>query len=112
MPVTKSSPQSIVARAAIESAPEIYGHEPIVYPLDPASGPVGAICGVSNPPTPVVSFGTSYSGSNPHGPDENIRIDDYLQAIKFFGRVIHHLGQHGHKHKTNRALQMVTLGRN
>ncbi|MDX6694914.1 MAG: hypothetical protein QOF02_2517 [Blastocatellia bacterium] len=112
MPVTKSSAQSIVARAAIESAPEVYGHEPIVYPLDPASGPVGAICGVQEPPTPVVSFGTSYSGSNPHGPDENIRIDDYLQAIKFFGRVIHHLGQQGSKPKTNnRSTQLVALSR-
>jgi acetylornithine deacetylase/succinyl-diaminopimelate desuccinylase-like protein len=110
-PVIKSSAQSIVARAAIESAPEVYGHEPIVYPLDPASGPVGVICGVNDPPTPVVSFGTSYSGSNPHGPDENIRIEDYLQAIKYFGRVIHHLGQPD-KHKTNnRAAQMVTLSR-
>lgn len=110
-PVTKSSTQSIVARAAIESAPEVYGHDPIVYPLDPASGPVGAISSVLEPPTPVVSFGTSYSGSNPHGPDENIRIEDYLQAIKFFGRVIHHLGQQS-KHKNgSRTAEMVTLSR-
>lgn len=111
-PVTKSSSQSIVARAAIESAPEVYGHDPIVYPLDPASGPVGAICGVAEPPTPVVSFGTSYSGSNPHGPDENIRLDDYLQAIKFFGRVIHHLGQQSTKYKSvSRTAPVITLSR-
>ena len=110
-PVTKSSAQSIVARAAIESAPEVYGHEPIVYPLDPASGPVGAICGVNDPPTPVVSFGTSYSGSNPHGPDENIRIEDYLQAIKFFGRVIYQLGQQGKQKSNSRALQLMSLSR-
>ena len=93
-PVTKSSRDSAVAKAAIESALEIYGHAPVVYPLDPASGPVAAICGATDPPMPVASFGTSYSGSNPHGPDENIRIDDFVQSIKFFGRVIHHLGQH------------------
>ncbi|HEY0384561.1 MAG TPA: M20/M25/M40 family metallo-hydrolase, partial [Pyrinomonadaceae bacterium] len=112
-PVTKSPAQSIVARAAIESAPEVYGHDPIVYPLDPASGPVGALCGVNDPPTPVVSFGTSYSGSNPHGPDENIRIEDYLQAIKYFGRVIHHLGQ-ANKHRNTGRLaqqQVTTLSR-
>jgi acetylornithine deacetylase/succinyl-diaminopimelate desuccinylase-like protein len=91
-PLAKSSPQSSVARAAIESAAEIYGVSPIVYPMDPASGPVGAVCGASDPPTPVVSFGTSYAASNPHGPDENIRLDDFLQSIKYFGRVIHHLG--------------------
>src|SRR2546421_4464701 len=92
-PVTKSSRDSAVARAAIESAPEIYGAPPVVFPLDPASGPVGTICGVSDPHMPVVSFGTSYAGSNPHGPDENIRIEDFLQSIKYFGRVIHHLGE-------------------
>jgi hypothetical protein len=47
---------------------------------------------VSQPPTPVASFGPSYAGSNPHGPDENIRIDDFLESIKLIGRVIHRLG--------------------
>jgi acetylornithine deacetylase/succinyl-diaminopimelate desuccinylase-like protein len=83
--------RSLVARAAIESAPEIYGAEATVYPIDPASGPVGSVCGANSPPTPVVSFGVGYPGSNPHGPDENIRLDDFLHAIKYFGRVIHRL---------------------
>jgi hypothetical protein len=61
--------------------------------MDPSSGPVGAVCGVTKPPTPVASFGTSYAGSNPHGPDENIRVEDFLQSIKFIGRVIHKLGE-------------------
>jgi acetylornithine deacetylase/succinyl-diaminopimelate desuccinylase-like protein len=110
-PVIKSSPQSAVARAAIEAAPEVYGALPIVYPLNPASGPVGVICGATTPPLPVVSFGTGYAGSNPHGPDENIRLDDFLQSVMFFGRVIHRLGQHvrhsksgGHKTSTALAL--------
>jgi acetylornithine deacetylase/succinyl-diaminopimelate desuccinylase-like protein len=92
-PLAKSPATSTVARAAIESAAEIYGVPPIVYPMDPSSGPVGAVCGVSNPPAPVASFGTSYAGSNPHGPDEHIRLDDFLQCIKFIGRVIHRLGE-------------------
>ncbi|HEV2913432.1 MAG TPA: M20/M25/M40 family metallo-hydrolase [Pyrinomonadaceae bacterium] len=99
-PLAKSSAQSSVASAAIESALEVYGVPPVVYPLDPSSGPVGAICGANDPPTPVVSFGTSYEGSNPHGQDENLRIEDFLQNIKFFGRVIHHLGQQSKLHKT------------
>ncbi len=90
-PCAKSSPKSSVARAAIESAAEIYVQPPVVYPLDPASGPVGVVCGIQSPPTPVVSFGISHSGSNPHGPDENIRLDDFIQGIKYFGRVIHRL---------------------
>src|SRR5207253_1728029 len=92
-PLAKSQANSIVARAAIESASEIYGMPPVVYPMDPSSGPVGAVCGVSQPPAPVASFGTSYAASNPHGPDEHIRLDDFLQSIKFIGRVIHRLGE-------------------
>lgn len=92
-PLAKSSAQSTVARAAISSVVEIYGTPPLVYPMDPSSGPVGAVCGISNPPTPVASFGISYAGSNPHGPDENIRVDDFLQSIKFIGRIIHQLGE-------------------
>src|SRR4029450_13295963 len=68
-----------------------YEKPPLIYPMDPSSGPVGAVCGVSDPPTPVASFGTGYAGSNPHGPNENIRIDDFLRSIKLIGRVIHKL---------------------
>ncbi|HEV3468191.1 MAG TPA: M20/M25/M40 family metallo-hydrolase [Pyrinomonadaceae bacterium] len=90
-PYAKSSPKSTVARAAVESAAEVYGAPAVVYPLDPASGPVGAVCGVTHPPTPVVSFGVSYYGSNPHGPDEHIRLEDFLRGVKYFGRIIHRL---------------------
>lgn len=92
-PLAKSSSSSTVARAVISSAAEVYGSQPLVYPMDPSSGPVGAVCGVSAPPAPIASFGISYAGSNPHGPDENIRVDDFLQSIKFIGRVIHGLAE-------------------
>jgi acetylornithine deacetylase/succinyl-diaminopimelate desuccinylase-like protein len=92
-PLAKAPATSLVARAVIEPAMEVYGMAPLVYPMDPSSGPVGAVCGVSSPATPVASFGISYAGSNPHGPDENIRVDDFLQSIKFIGRVINSLGQ-------------------
>jgi acetylornithine deacetylase/succinyl-diaminopimelate desuccinylase-like protein len=90
-PLAKSSAKSRVARAVIESTAEVYGKPPLIYPMDPSSGPVGAVCGVSDPPTPVASFGTSYAGSNPHGPNENIRVDDFLKSIKLIGRVIYKL---------------------
>jgi len=92
-PLAKSSATSLVARAVIEPAAEVYGVAPLVYPMDPSSGPVGAVSGVSSPPTPVASFGISYAGSNPHGPDENIRLDDFLLSIKFIGRVLKALGE-------------------
>jgi len=90
-PLAKSSPQTAVARAVIGAAHDVYGAAPLVYPMDPASGPVGAVCSASSPSTPVASFGLSHAGSNPHGPDENIRVDDFLQGIRMIGRVIHSL---------------------
>ena len=101
-PLAKSSAASRVALAATESAFEIYGVPPIVYPMDPSSGPVGAVCGASDPSAPVASFGISYAGSNPHGPDEHIRVDDFLQSIKYIGRVIHRLGEGKTKGRTSR----------
>jgi hypothetical protein len=71
--------------------------------MDPSSGPVGAVCGASQPPTPVASFGTGYAGSNPHGPDENIRIDDFIQSIKLVGRVLHKLAETKHKPSSDPA---------
>ena len=96
-PLAKSSSSSSVAQATMSASQEIYNIPPVIYPLDPSSGPVGAVCGAHTPSTPVVSFGTSYTGSNPHGPDENIRLDDFLESIKFFGRVIFHLGKQGRR---------------
>src|SRR4026207_1585231 len=97
-PLAKSSAQSRVARAVIESTTEVHGKPPVIYPMDPSSGPVGAVCGVSEPPTPVASFGTGYAGSNPHGPNENIRIDDFLQSIKLVGRGLYKLAEAKKKH--------------
>jgi len=107
-PLAKSSAESRVARATTESAVEIYGVPPIVYPMDPSSGPVGAVCGTTSPPVPVASFGTSYSGSNPHGPDEHIRLDDFMQSIKFIGRVIHRLGEVKTKARTSGIHEKVS----
>ena len=92
-PLAKSSARSRIARAVVESMAEVYGRPAIVYPMDPSSGPVGAVCGASQPPTPVASFGTGYAGSNPHGPDENIRVDDFFQSIKLVGRVLYKLAE-------------------
>ncbi|HEX8459012.1 MAG TPA: M20/M25/M40 family metallo-hydrolase [Pyrinomonadaceae bacterium] len=110
-PFVKSSIRSPVARAAIDCATEVYDGRTLVYPLDPASGPIGAICGARVPPTPLVSFGVSHAGSNQHAPDENIRVEDFIQGIKYFGRLIHRLAQvekedHGEGSATEAFVQL------
>ena len=103
-PLAKSSAKSRIARALVQSMAEVYGRPAVVYPMDPSSGPVGAVCGVSQPATPMASFGTGYAGSNPHGPDENIRIDDFLQSIKLVGRVLYKLAETRHKSSANTSV--------
>jgi acetylornithine deacetylase/succinyl-diaminopimelate desuccinylase-like protein len=109
-PYAKSPMTSTVARAAIDAAEDAYQTAPVVYPMDPSSGPVGAVCGTGSPPTPVVSFGTSYAASNPHGPDENIRLDDFVQTIKYFGRIIYNLG-HPAKQKLARETYSLAVSK-
>ena len=94
IPTSKSSSDSLVARSAIAAAEDVFEKRPVLYPMHPSSGPAGIVCSVNDPATPVVSFGTGYAGSNPHGPDENIRIDDFLEHIRFFGRMIYNLANH------------------
>jgi hypothetical protein len=72
--------------------------------MDPSSGPVGAVCGVTQPSSTVASFGIGYAGSNPHGPDENIRIEDFLQSIRLIGRVIHKLADNKTRTVTHSSL--------
>ena len=51
-PLAKASSTSRVARSVIEPAIEVYGTKALVYPMDPSSGPVGAVCGSPSPATP------------------------------------------------------------
>ena len=80
---------------------EVYGATPSSTRSTRRAAPSARSAARHKPPTPVVSFGVSYAGSNPHGPDENMRLDDFIQGIKYFGRVIHRLATS--KRATRRA---------
>ena len=64
--------------------PTIAAH--VVWPTAAGSGPMYPLCeGLG---IPAVSFGVGYSGSNEHSPNENIRIQDYVEGIKCMGEFI------------------------
>jgi len=66
--------------AAMRAARRVYGIEPAVHPTSAGSGPMYVLCqGLG---IPSVSFGIAHAGSNFHGPDENIRLDDFILGIK------------------------------
>lgn len=84
---SQTDPEAPVVNAAIVAARQTYEQEPVVWPTSAGSGPMYPLCeGLG---IPAVSFGVGYFGSNVHAPNENIRIDDYVQGIKCMGAFIH-----------------------
>ena len=75
-----------IVRAAQSAAREVYGLDPVMIPLSPGSGPMYPLTTALNIPT--VMAGVSYSDARAHAPDENIRLSDYFDGIKFIGQLI------------------------
>jgi acetylornithine deacetylase/succinyl-diaminopimelate desuccinylase-like protein len=75
-----------IVRDAQAAAREVYQHEPVMIPLSAGSGPLYPLATALNIPT--VMAGITYPDSRAHAPDENIRLDDYVEGIQFVGRLI------------------------
>ncbi len=73
--------------AAVREAADM---DPVVWPSSPASGPMYSFThGLG---VPVVSIGCGNPASAQHGPDENIRLADFLAGIKQIAAVITRMG--------------------
>jgi acetylornithine deacetylase/succinyl-diaminopimelate desuccinylase-like protein len=81
-----------VAKAAIAANRAAYGVEPVVYPLMAGSGPMAQVCDQLG--IPAVGFGSGHAASANHAPNENIRIGDYIDHIRAFGRFLHAFAGH------------------
>jgi acetylornithine deacetylase/succinyl-diaminopimelate desuccinylase-like protein len=84
--VAKSDPDAEIVKTVIKSARKVYGMEPSVWPTSPASGPMHLF--VRTLGIPVAGSGVSHAGSGMHGPNENIKIEDYILAIKHIANII------------------------
>src|SRR5919204_6422990 len=86
-PPSRWPTDSVPARAAVEACRATYGVDPVVYPLMAGSGPMAQVCDALG--IPVVGFGSGNAASANHAPNENIRIADYIDHIRAFGRFLH-----------------------
>jgi acetylornithine deacetylase/succinyl-diaminopimelate desuccinylase-like protein len=74
------------------TAAETYGVEPRpIVPLSGGSSPAYAFSGPLGG-IPVVHAGVGYPGANAHAPDENIRIQDFLNGARHIARMIDGFG--------------------
>jgi len=84
---------SVLARVVQQTVREIYGRDPIVSPLMAATGPMHELTAQFGVPT--VGTGAGYAHSNAHAPNENIRLDDFVQHIKHIALIFERFAQAG-----------------
>ncbi len=91
MHAARTAPDAAIVRAAQKAVQEVYGQEPIIYPLMPASGPMYDLCQAQG--TPAVCLGATHPGSSAHGIDENIAIEDYFAMMHTFCHLLREFAQ-------------------
>jgi len=87
MDCARSSIESEIVKTVMKSAREVYEKDPIIYPIANGSSPMSTIINLLGIPSAGVS-GTSRNDSNVHGPNENIRREDFIDGIKLMTRII------------------------
>lgn len=84
---SKTSPNDPFAVRVIETAEQVYGSKPVVWPTTAGTSPIYTVRNWMG--IPVASGGgVGYPGSNVHAPNENIRIKDYVNSIKYIATLI------------------------
>jgi acetylornithine deacetylase/succinyl-diaminopimelate desuccinylase-like protein len=86
----RSDPQSKVGQITSDCVRDMYG-EPVVWPFMQATGPMHPVVADLGIPT-VMPVGVGRPDNRVHAPNENIRIDDYLNTIRLMCRVWERFG--------------------
>ena len=86
----RSDPGSTIARTMIECVREMHG-EPVLWPFMPATGPMHPVVADLGVPT-VLPVGVGRPDNRIHAPNENIRVEDYINTIRLMCRVWERFG--------------------
>lgn len=79
---------SPIVNTLIDTAKEFFGGDDKVeaLPSSPGTGPMQLVNEYTK--APIISCGVSYAKAGNHAPNENIRIQDYLDFIDFFDKFL------------------------
>ncbi len=77
---------SPIAKIAARAGKEVFHKEPVTLVTSAASGPMHYFTNTLRLPT--VAIGCNHPRSNTHAPDENQRIDVFVQGAKWIAKVI------------------------
>jgi acetylornithine deacetylase/succinyl-diaminopimelate desuccinylase-like protein len=76
----------VFARLVAAASREVYGQDPIIYPMAAGSGPMYPLCQKFG--IPAVSIGVGNENSRNHAPNENIHVKDYYEGIKHIAVIL------------------------
>jgi acetylornithine deacetylase/succinyl-diaminopimelate desuccinylase-like protein len=80
-----------IVRQVVESTRRIYKQDPVIIPIWAGSSPRYLFSKKEYLGIPMVTdTGVSYADSRHHSPNENIRVDDYLQGIELMADILQH----------------------
>lgn len=78
----RSPADSLIARAAIAAAEEVFDQPPALSPMMIGTGPMYPVAHTLGIPT-VSPGGVCRPDSNIHAPNENCRVDDFLKIVEY-----------------------------
>jgi acetylornithine deacetylase/succinyl-diaminopimelate desuccinylase-like protein len=87
----RTDPDDPFVRLVVDAAEEVYGVSQQIIPLSGGSGPNYVFQEYLH--VPIVSAGIGYPGSQAHAPNENVRLDLYLQGAKHVARILEEFGK-------------------
>ncbi|MEM1946396.1 MAG: M20/M25/M40 family metallo-hydrolase [Candidatus Caldarchaeum sp.] len=85
-PAARTDAESFIVKLVADMAELAYGVKPVVIPSGAASGPMYVVTELLS--IPCVATGVGYYGSSPHGPNEHIRIADFVAGIKHIALIM------------------------
>ena len=88
---SRSPIDSFLGRTVLETEEELFGQPPAVWPFGAGTGPMHPIAeglGVAI----VGPTGAGRPDSRLHAPNENVRLDDYIESIRLTVRILERFG--------------------
>lgn len=82
----RTDPDDPFLQMVVQTAEEIYESEMEIHPMIGGSGPNHAFLHYLN--VPVATAGLGYPDTRAHAPNENIRLDHYLQHARHITRIL------------------------
>ena len=91
-PAARTDPDDPFVKLVVDTAMPVYGAPMPIVPMTGGSGPNHPF--IETLKVPVVTAGIGYPDSKTHAPNENMRVDLYVQGAKHMARIIKGFAHH------------------